>query len=395
MPLRILVQLLEYFLGRLRGDGEFTPYRAQAKQIELRSVLLPAPDSTRPSTEKLEKIDHECSLRSDLNPDWPVRPLALSERGAPITLVPEDPGGETLDGYLEAMEIKQFLGLAVGFTTTLAALHERELIHEGVKPTNVLAHSSTDQAGLMDFGIASRLWREHQAPEPPGFIAGTVPDMAPERTGRKNRSIDSRSDVYALDGTLYEMLNGNLPFTASGPVEWVHCHIARHPVPPHDRAKGVPACVSAIVMKLDAKTPEEPFQTPFGVESDLRRRVAEWEPYKFIADVSLAHDAADCLLIRERLYGRARELAISLIAFGRVLAGGRELVLGSGYSRIGKSAVVNEPHMPLVPESPQQAGRRFRLAGAALGILSRLRLSVLLPFSGERTGPGRLIFCGF
>jgi serine/threonine protein kinase len=168
----ILVRLSEYFLGRLRGDGEFTLYRAHAKQIEPPSVLLPAPDSTRPSTETLEKIDHECSLRSELKPDFAVRPLALSERGAPITLVLEYPG-ETLDGYLEAMEIKQFLGLAVGFTTTLEALHERELIHKGVKPTNVLAHSSTDQAGLMDFGIASRLWREHQAPN----LQGSSPEQ--------------------------------------------------------------------------------------------------------------------------------------------------------------------------------------------------------------------------
>jgi len=185
MPWRFPVQLSEYFLRRLRGGGEFTFYRAHAKEIEPPSVLLPAPDSTRPSTEILEKIDHECSLRSELNPDWAVRPLALSERGAPITLVLEDSGGETLDGCWKRWRSSSFLGSAVGFTTTLEALHERELIHKGVKPTNVLAHSSTDQAGLMDFGIASRLRREHQAPEPPGFIAGTVPDVAPERTGRK------------------------------------------------------------------------------------------------------------------------------------------------------------------------------------------------------------------
>src|SRR3954469_13221264 len=161
----------------------------------------------------------------------------------------------------------------------------------------------TDQAGLMEFRIASRLRREHQAPEPPGFIAGTVPDMAPER---KNRSIDSRSEAYALDGTFYEVLNGNLPFTDSDPVQWLDCQVARHPTPPHDRAKSVPACVSAIAMKLDVKTPRERYQTAFGVKSDLRRRVAEWEPDKFIPDVSPAHDAADCLPILERLYGRAR-----------------------------------------------------------------------------------------
>jgi hypothetical protein len=149
-------------------------------------------------------------------------------------------------------------------------------------------------------------------------------------------------------------------------------------------------------MKMEAKTPEGRDHTAFGVGSDLRRRVAEWEPHKFIADAAQAHYAADCLLILETLYVRVRELAIPLIAFGRVLAGNRELVLGSGYSGIGESAIVNESPKPLVPEFPQQqAERRFRLAGAALGILSRLRFSVLLPFSGERTGAGRLIFCGF
>ena len=214
-----------HFLGRLRGDGEFTVYRAHAKQIEPPSVLLPAPDSTRPSTEILE-IDNDCSLRSELNPELAVRPVALSERGAPIRLVLEDPGGETLDRYLEAMEIKHFLGLAVAFITTLEALHERELIHKVVKPTNVLAHSSTDQAGLMDFGSLPAFGASTR-PEPPGFIAGTVPDMTPERTGRKNRSIDSRTDAYTLDGTFYEMLSRNVPCTVSDPVEWVHCHIAR------------------------------------------------------------------------------------------------------------------------------------------------------------------------
>ena len=144
-------------------------------------------------------------------------------------------------------------------------------------------------------------------------------------------------------------------------------------------------------MKLDAKTPEERYQSAFGVESDLRRRVAEREPHEFLADASPAYDAADCLLILERLYGRARELAIPLIAFDRVLAGGRELVLGSGYSGIGESAIVNESPKPLVPEFPyQQAQRRFHLARASLGILSRFLFPVLLPFSGEPTGASRL-----
>ena len=111
------------------------------------------------------------------------------------------------------------------------------LIHKDVKPSNVLVNFATGQVRLIGFGIASRLRREHQPPEPPEFIAGTLPYMAPEQTGRMNRSIDSRSDLYALGVTLYEMLTGTRPFTASEPLEWIHSHIARLPVPPHERAR--------------------------------------------------------------------------------------------------------------------------------------------------------------
>jgi len=356
------MQLSRYSLDRLRDDGEFILYRAHAKQTELPSVLLLTPGSTRPSPETLQKIDHEYSLRSELDSAWAVRPLELSERGAQMTLVLEDPGGETLDGFLSgAMEMTQFLGCAVGLAAALGRLHERKLIHKDVKPTNVLVNSATGQVRLMGFGIASRLRREHQAPEPPEFIAGTLPYMAPEQTGRMNRSIDSRSDLYALGVTLYEMLTGILPFTASDPLEWVHCHIARHPMPPHERVKSVPDCVSAIVMKLLAKTPEERYQTATGVESDLRRCLAEWEGHGCIADFSPGqHDAPDRLLIPEKLYGRAREIETLLTAFDRVVAGGRpELVLVSGYSGIGKSAVVNELHKPLVPPRGLFASGKF------------------------------------
>ena len=207
-------------------------------ETERPSVLLLAPASTRPSPETLKKIDHEYSLSSDLDTAWAVRPVGVSERGAQITLVLEDPGGETLDGLIVGpMAMPQFLGLAVGLATALGGVHKRNLIHKDVKPSNVLVNSATGQVRLIGFGIASRLRREHQPPEPPEFIAGTLPYMAPEQTGRMNRSIDSRSDLYALGVTLYEMLTGYLPFTASDPIEWVHCHIARNPVPPHERVE--------------------------------------------------------------------------------------------------------------------------------------------------------------
>src|SRR5216683_1312110 len=307
-------------------------------------------------------MEHEYSLRAELDLSWAVRPLALSQLNGQTMLVLENPGGEPLDRLIQGpMEMTQFLRFAVGLATALSRLHKRGLIHKDIKPSNVLVTSATGEVWLMGFGIASRLPREHQWPEPPEFIAGTLPYMAPEQTGRMNRSIDSRSDLYAFGVTLYEILTGNLPFTASDPMELVHCHIARQPTPPSERLKGIPGPVSAIIMKLLAKTAEERYQTASGAASDLGRCLAEWETHHRIDEFPLGEqDTPDRLLIPEKLYGRESEIEALVAAFDRVVAGARpELVLVSGYSGIGKSSVVNELHKRLVPPRGLFASGKF------------------------------------
>ena len=130
--------------------------------------------------------------------------------------------------------------LAIGIAVALGKVHQAGLLHKDVKPANILVHRAGGAVRLTGFGIASRLPRERQAPEPPETIAGTLAYMAPEQTGRMNRSVDARSDLYALGITLYQMLTGTLPFTAADPMEWVHCHIARKPISPADRLAEVP-----------------------------------------------------------------------------------------------------------------------------------------------------------
>jgi predicted ATPase len=210
------------------------------------------------------------------------------------------------------------------------------------------------------FGIASQLLNERQVPAPPEIIAGTLAYMAPEQTGRMNRSMDARSDLYSLGVTLYQMLTGVLPFNAADPLEWVHCHIARQPTPPGDRP-AVPHPLSAIVMKLLAKNAEERYQTASGLEADLRRCLAEWQSHGRIDLFTLgAHDLSDRLLILEKLYGREREVDALLAAFDRVVTHGTpELVLVSGYSGIGKSSLVNELHKALVPPRGLFASGKF------------------------------------
>ena len=265
----------------------------------------------------------------------------------------EDPGGEPLEKLLsERMETAQVLRVAIGLTSALGALHGRRLIHRDVKPASAVINPATGQAWLTAFGIASRLPRERQIPQPPETIAGTLAYMAPEQTGRMNRSVDARSDLYALGITLYEMVTGSLPFIANDPMEWVHCHIARQPLPPNERVTHVPAPVSAIIMKLLAKTPEERYQTAAGVERDLRRCLSDWETRGIVDEFPLGDgDCPDQLIVPERLYGRERQIGTLLAVFDQVIAGGNpRLVLVSRHAGIGKSSLVNELHRVLVPQ---------------------------------------------
>ena len=325
-------------------------------------VLAVLPAAEHPTPQSLDRLAHEYGLKDELDSAWAARPLELVQERGRTMLVLEDPGGEPLDRLIGApMEMGGFLRLAIGIAAALGKVHQRGLVHKDIKPANILVNCANGEVRLTGFGIASRLPRERQAPEPPESIAGTLAYMAPEQTGRMNRSIDSRSDLYSLGVTLYQMLTGSLPFTASDPMEWVHCHIARKPVPPSERLENIPAAVSQIIMKLLAKTAEERYQTAAGVERDLRRCLAEWERQGRIDDFPLGeHDTPDRLLIPEKLYGRAREVETLLAAFDRVVkSGAPELVLVSGYSGIGKSSVVNELHKVLVPPRGLFASGKF------------------------------------
>jgi predicted ATPase/signal transduction histidine kinase len=335
-----------YLLEVLRSDGDFTLFRRR-NAGEVPVLALTA--SGRPaSPQSEERLAREFAFAAELDPLWAARPLTLSRDDGGLTLLLEDFGGEPLDRLVERaprrrLELTRCLQVGCDIASALGQVHRRGLIHKDLKPANVLV----DAAGhvrLTGFGIASRLPGERQAPEPPEVISGTFAYMAPEQTGRMNRSIDARSDLYSLGVTLYELLTGTLPFTASTPTEWIHCHIARTPVPPGERVAGLPPMVDAIVMRLLAKDAADRYQTAAGVEADLRRCLTAWVAHGRIDAFNLGErDVPDRLLMPETLYGRETEIDALRAAFERVLTQGTtELALVSGYAGIGKSSVVHE-----------------------------------------------------
>src|SRR5580700_5822866 len=336
--------------GERHADGDRTAVLA----------VLAAAEHPTPAT--LDRLAREYGLKDELDGAWAVRPLELVRERGRIMLVLEDIRSEPLHRLLgPPMEVRSFLRLGMAIAAALTQVHRRGLVHKDIKPANILVNRTTGAVKLTGFGIASRLPRERQAPAPPESIAGTLAYMAPEQTGRMNRSIDARSDLYALGATLYQMLTGSLPFSAADPMEWVHCHIARKPLPPSERLATVPAAVSNLVLKLLAKTAEERYQTAAGLERDLRHCLSACEAQHRIDAFPLGQqDTPDRLLIPEKLYGREREIETLLAAFDRVVTSGRpELVLVSGYSGVGKSAVVNELHKALVPPRGLFASGKF------------------------------------
>src|ERR1700758_2849500 len=222
------------------------------------SVLTVRPLGEPPTEASLDRLSHEYGLKDQLDSAWAVRPLALLRQGDRPVLEFQDPGGEPLERLLGApFESGRFLRLAIGVAAAIGKAHQHGLIHKDLKPAHILVDESAGSVWLTGFGLATLLPRERQSPAPPETIAGTLAYMAPEQTGRMTRSIDARSDLYSLGVIFYQMLTVSLPFAVSEPMEWVHCHVARKPVPPRERTERVAAQVSHIVMKLLAKTAEE------------------------------------------------------------------------------------------------------------------------------------------
>lgn len=356
-----MIELSGFGFETLCDDGEFLLSRIDRRDggETWLTVTLPA---QQPSAHSQARLEHAYELRGLLDGPFATRPHALVEHRGSTALVLEDPGGVSLAALSEGtLPLGRLLLVAANLAAALGTLHERGLIHKDIRPANILVNRETGEVALTGFGIASRANGEALAGALPDFGASALAYLAPEQTGRMNRAVDSRADLYSLGITLYEMLAGQSPYRANSPIEWIHCHIARTPVPLSEAAGNVPPQLAAIVMRLLAKTAEDRYQTARGLEDDLRRCLNDCERSGRIETFALgAHDLPGRLVIPERLYGREAETKALSAAFDRVVRqGAAELVLVSGYSGIGKSSLVHELQTRLGPSGAHFAAGKF------------------------------------
>jgi predicted ATPase/signal transduction histidine kinase len=333
---------IEYHLSLLR-EGELRLYRRSQEGTESVLVVVPASEDA----ECLARLQHELSIRAGLDARWATIPVALTRCNDQVALVLDDPGGELLRNLCDSpMEMGMFLPLATSLATAVKELHARNLIHRNISPDNILVDAINGRAWLTGFGFAVCLAGEDKAPDGAALNAGAFAYMAPEQSGRMSLPVDIRSDLYTLGCTFYEMLTAKHPLAANNPVTWVHNHVARQPVPPKEHVISIPEQISAIVVKLLAKDPEERYQSAASLLVDLDRCLSEWRKRLSIDVFSLdMQNVSHRLKISERLYGRELETHALLSAFERVAAQGKsEWVLVSGYSGSGKSTLVRQLH---------------------------------------------------
>ncbi len=354
----------------LHRGGRFSVYRGH-RRADGHAVVIKTHTKAYPSLQEIAKLKQEYKLASALTMSGVPKCVGLERYGDSRALVAEDAGARSLDLIQRGgpMEMAAFIPLAIQLASILDNVHRSGIIHKDIKPGHILVsdrYANGERSGehtvmLIDFGIAAMLSSERQAIVPSNAIEGTLAYMSPEQTGRIKRTIDQRSDLYSLGVTFYELLTGGLPFPSKDPLELLHCHVAKIPRPPHERNVAVPAPLSAMVMKLLAKTPEERYRSAEGLRRDLER----YQNATALGQEISLHDALgqeaepDVFHIPQKLYGRAAEVAQLLAMFERTSAGSKEILLVSGHSGIGKSSLVHEIHRPILARRGIFAAGKF------------------------------------
>ncbi|MBD2537137.1 serine/threonine-protein kinase PknK, partial [Nostoc flagelliforme FACHB-838] len=315
----------------------------------------------------------EYKITRSLNLEGVVKAFSQQDYQRTLVILLEDFGGESLEKWMHKrpdifcpMPLLTFLGFAIAVCDILGRIHAANIIHKDINPGNIVFNLDTGVVKIIDFGIATQFNRTNPTFKSPHVLEGTLAYLSPEQTGRMNRLLDYRTDLYSLGVTFYELLTGHLPFETTDILELVHCHIAKVPVPPHELNAAIPKAVSDIILKLMAKNAEDRYQSAWGIKADLEICVQQLEEIGQISSIELAlQDVSGQFQIPQKLYGRETEIRALLAAFDRIAGMENvgetcqpesaiensqflvEMMLVAGYAGIGKSALVQEIYKPI------------------------------------------------
>ncbi|MFN6485781.1 MULTISPECIES: AAA family ATPase [unclassified Nostoc] len=343
-----------YIIKEIYNSSRTIVYQGY-REIDSLPVVIKLLKNPYPTFNELVQFRNQYTIAKNLNSSLIIQTYSLEAYQNGYALVMEDFGGISLKDYFtrdhrrDIRFLQEFLEIAIALCNTLEILYSQRIIHKDIKASNILINPDSKQVKLIDFSIASLLPRETQTLISPNVLQGTLAYISPEQTGRMNRGIDYRTDFYSVGVTFYELLTGVLPFQSNDPMELVHCHIAKTAPLVHEINSLIPPIISAIISKLMAKNAEERYQTVLRLKYDLENCFAQLKTTNKIENFSIAQrDVCERFIIPDKLYGREAEVETLLQAFEKISMGATEIALVAGFSGIGKTAVVNEVHKPIV-----------------------------------------------
>ncbi len=288
-----------------------------------------------------------------MNPDISgiVKPYEFIDTHEGFGIVVEDFDSISLKDLLmkkKIVALNEFFTIAIKVSQIVGTFHQYNIVHQDIKPSNILLTEDLHTIKITDFGIRTLFPNEYQEIYRKDIMEGTLLYMSPEQTGRLNRNIDYRTDIYSMGITFYELLTGNVPFKSDDPIEIIYAHIARKPVPVSEVNPHIPGIVSQIIDKMLAKTPEERYQNSFGIVGDLIQCNDEYTKKGTISPFKIASfDIPLRFNIPQQIVGRDSEIQSLLSSYKNFMEGHREIVIVKGSPGIGKSALVNEIYKPI------------------------------------------------
>ncbi len=348
-----MITLQDYKIEQTLSESQnSTIYQCIRKKDNQNVILKKLKDY--PSFNKLANFKREFLILKELDIDGVIKAHNIFNYKNTLIIELEDFGGCSLDQFLypplekkRPFTIEQFLNIAINVTIVLEKIHQQGIIHKDLNPSNMVWNPNTSELKFIDFGISTKLSHENINQNDDNVIEGTISYISPEQTGRMNRHIDYRTDLYSLGITFYELLTATLPFKSQEVIEVIHSHMAVSPMEPHLVNTEIPENLSQIIMKLTAKKVENRYQSLYGLRQDLMKCQKLMEENNSDERFAIAaNDISDQFQIPQKLYGREKELKILADGFDFISKGNKQLFLISGFGGIGKTMLIKEYQRP-------------------------------------------------